>query len=93
MDTHERITTILVDTCAFQEANSDFIGINSMLLPSFFSAVCEKGVLLLTHPILEREIEKHIGDSGLYKDYQNLVLQLNKCRDVLKHGNCGDESL
>lgn len=46
MDAHERITTILVDTCAFQEANSDFIGINSMLLPSFFSAVCEKGMLL-----------------------------------------------
>lgn len=35
MSVDERITTILVDTCAFRDANSDFIGISSMLLPSF----------------------------------------------------------
>ena len=73
MSVDERITTILVDTCAFRDANSDFIGISSMLLPSFFSVIKEKDILLLTHPILEREIEKHIEDSGIYKDYQSLV--------------------
>lgn len=37
---------------------SNGIGISSMLLPSFFSVIKEKDILLLTHPILEREIER-----------------------------------
>lgn len=93
MSVDERITTILVDTCAFRNANSDFIGISSMLLPSFFSAIKEKDILLLTHPILERELEKHIEDSGIYKDYQSLVSHINKCKDVLRYANCCDEKL
>lgn len=93
MQENERITTVLVDTCAFRDANSDFIGIGSSLLPSFFSAINDKEILLLQHPILEREIEKHIEDSGLYKDYQNLISQLNKCKYVLQHANCFDENL
>lgn len=32
----ERITMVLVDTSAFTEVNSDFIGLHSALLPSFF---------------------------------------------------------
>ena len=31
MSVDERITTILVDTCAFRDANSDFIGIGKYL--------------------------------------------------------------
>ena len=93
MSVDERITTILVDTCAFRDANSDFIGISSMLLPSFFSVIKEKDLLLLTHPILEKEIEKHIEDSGIYKDYQSLVSQINKCKDVLRYANCCNEEL
>ena len=38
---NERITMVLVDTSAFTEANSDFIGLNSSLLPSFFDAAYE----------------------------------------------------
>lgn len=93
MNDNERITTILVDTCAFRNANSDFIGISSMVIPSFFSAINEKEILLLTHPILEKEIEKHIEDSGLYLDYQKLLSLINKCRDVLQYANCNDEKL
>jgi hypothetical protein len=64
----ERITMVLVDTSAFIEANSDFIGFHSALLPSFFNAVASKKIILLTHPILEKEILKHIEDSSIYKD-------------------------
>ena len=28
MNDNERITTILIDTCAFRDANSDFIGVH-----------------------------------------------------------------
>ena len=42
----ERITLILVDTCAFRDTNSDFPGISKQLLPAFFSTAKEKEVLL-----------------------------------------------
>lgn len=89
----ERITMVLVDTSAFTEANSDFIGLHSELLPSFFSAAAEKEIVLLTHPILEREIQKHIEDSSIYKEYQKLITQLGKCKDVLLLAECNDVEL
>ncbi len=64
MNEENRITLILIDTCAFRDANSDFPGIVKSLLPSFFSTADEKGITLLTHPVLENEIHKHIEDSG-----------------------------
>lgn len=89
----ERVTTILVDTCAFRDTNSDFIGVNSSVLPSFFNTIKEKNMILLTHPVLEKEIEKHIEDSGLFNDYRKLVSLINKCKDVLKQADCYDENL
>lgn len=89
----ERITMVLVDTSAFTEANSDFIGLHSALLPSFFDAATEKGIVLLTHPILDKEIQKHIEDSSIYKEYQKLVTQLGKCKDVLILAECNDVEL
>lgn len=56
MNEENRITLILIDTCAFRDANSDFPGIVKSLLPSFFSTADEKGITLLTHPVLENEI-------------------------------------
>lgn len=88
MNDNGRITAVLVDTNAFIVANNDFLGIKSSLLPSFFSLVKEKEVRLLMHPILEKEIEKHIEDSSLYKDYQNLKIYLNKCEGMLKRIGC-----
>lgn len=37
MNEENRITLILIDTCAFRDANSDFPGIVKSLLPSFFT--------------------------------------------------------
>ena len=88
----KRVTLVLVDTCAFRDANSDFPGISKKLLPSFFSSIEEKGILLLSHPILENEIFKHIEDSGLYKNYQTLNNNLRKCSDTLKYLDCYDDS-
>lgn len=90
---NERITMVLVDTSAFTEANSDFIGLNSSLLPSFFDAASEKEIVLLTHPILDREIQKHMEDSSIYKEYQKLISQLGKCKDVLLLAECNDIEL
>ena len=62
-----RVSPVIVDTCAFRDTNSDFLGISKQLLPSFFSVIKEKGIVLLTHPVLDNEVRKHIADSGLYK--------------------------
>lgn len=91
MSSSERITSVIVDTNAFIIANSDFLGIKSSLLPSFFAVIKEKEIKLLGHPILEKEIEKHIEDSSLYKDYQNLKSNLNKCDEILKLIGCKDD--
>ena len=89
----ERITLILVDTCAFRDANSDFPGISKQLLPAFFSTAKEKEVLLLTHPVLENEVFKHIENSGLYKDFNSLGNCLRKCGGTLNYLDCVNEEL
>ena len=93
MKENNRITLVLIDTCAFRDVNSDFPGIIRQLLPSFFSTINKKGIVLLTHPVLENEIRKHIEDSGLYKDYQILVSQLYKNNETLRHFACTNEEL
>ena len=93
MKENERITLVLVDTCAFRDVNSDFPGVIRKLLPSFFSTINEKGIVLLTHPILDNEIRKHIEDSGLYKNYHALISQLIKNDATLKYFECNNEDL
>jgi len=90
---NDRITLVLVDTCAFRDANSDFLGISKSLLPAFFETAEEKGIVLITHPVLENEIKKHIEDSSLYREHKSLVAQLRKCSDVLSLFECNDEDL
>jgi hypothetical protein len=89
----ERITSILVDTSAFAEANSDFIGLRSRLLPAFFENIETKGILLITHPILDNEIYKHIEDSSIFRNYQDLVKKLKQCNILLENIGCSDEKL
>lgn len=93
MINNERLTSVIVDTNAFMVANSDFLGIKSSLLPSFFSAIKEKELKLLIHPILEEEIKKHIEDSSLYRDFQNLKTDLNRCEEMLKVAGCNNPEL
>lgn len=80
----KRITAVLVDTSVFQKANFDFPGIKSAKLVSFFGAVKAKEILLLTHPILEQEIEKHLSKSKLYVEHDNLVKALGRNKDLLE---------
>lgn len=93
MNVVDRITAVLVDTSAFREANSDFLGIASALLPSFFDVIKEKEIVLLTHPILDKEIEKHVEESSLYKNFQALKGDLNKCKSVLAIAGCRDDAV
>ncbi len=88
-----RITTVIVDTSAFYIADSDFLGINSELLPSFFAALAEKNILLLTHPVLDGEIQKHIPDSPLVGTQNKIARLLSNNENLLKYAGCYDEEL
>lgn len=93
MSENERLTSVVVDTNAFIAANNDFLGIKSSLLPSFFSVINEKKLKLLIHPILAKEIKKHIEDSSLYRNYQNLKTDFNRCEEMLKLAGCDNKDL
>ena len=93
MSKKEHLTTVVVDTNAFIAANSDFLGISSALLPSFFSVIKEKNLKLLIHPILEMETEKHIEDSSLYRNFQNLKRDIKLCESALDLAGYNDEEL
>ncbi len=93
MSKKEYLTTVVVDTNAFIAANSDFLGISSALLPSFFSVIKEKNLKLLIHPILEMETEKHIEDSSLYRNFQNLKRDIKLCESALELAGYNDEEL
>ncbi len=86
------ITTVIIDTVAFRDANSDFVGLNSQLLPSFFDLIEEKDFLLLNHPILKKEIYKHILDSKIVQNHQSLITYFEKCEKLLRMENIYDES-
>ena len=88
-----RITTIIVDTSAIHAANSDFLGIKSELLPSFYDALKEKGIVLLSHPVLDGEIAKHLSESSLVKNKNELVGLLVKTENLLRQAGCYDENL
>lgn len=81
----DRITTIIVDTCVYRDENSDFLGINKQLLPSFFTTAKDKGITLLKHPVLDKEVYKHIENSSLCKNYNHLVEDIEKCNSTLKY--------
>lgn len=91
MSENKRLTSVIVDTNAFVKANSDFLGIKTSLLPSFFDVIKEKEINLLTHPILECEIEKNIEQSSLYQNHLKLKSQLVKCKDILEYSGCIDD--
>ena len=90
---NSRVTLIMVDTCAYRDVNSDFLGISRSTLPSFFATAADKGIVLLTHPVLENEIRKHIENSGIFKDFKSLTTSLEKCKNILKYFQCENETL
>ena len=62
-----KISSVIIDTSAYYKAQCDFAGINNSIIPMFLRLLKANGIQLLTHPILEYEIRKHIKDSALVK--------------------------
>lgn len=60
MRKNELITVTIIDTNAFDKKANDFCGFFTKTIPSFFNQLSEKGIRLVTHPVLIEETKKHI---------------------------------
>lgn len=78
-----KISSVIIDTSAYYKAQCDFTGINNSIIPMFLRLLKANGIQLLTHPILEYEIRKHIKDSALVKRATELETQVKRCKDQL----------
>lgn len=83
MGVYSPFDAVIVDTSVFCKEQLDFIGLQNEILPSFFQMLEEKGIVLLTHPILLEETRKHIAESEVINKLSNLKMAMKKYRNML----------
>lgn len=84
---------VIIDTNGFMQVQSDFLGIKNKDIIRLTDLLKEKNIKLLTHSILEQEIIKHINDSKVLKDFQNITSNLEKYKEVLKTEGVEDNQI
>lgn len=77
------IDAVIIDTSAFHKEQCDFLGIQNPIVPAFFNMLNEKKIKLLSHPVLNQEIKKHISESEIINRLSNLKISLRKYKDIL----------
>ena len=77
------ITAVLIDTTAFHNRQCDFAGITSAMIPTFLRLLKSNHIEILSHPILDNEIRKHIKDSQIIERTRSLIKYVKKCKGVL----------
>lgn len=77
------IDAVIIDTSAYMNEQSDFIGLNSAILPSLFQLLEKRNITLLAHEILNKEIIKNIHESELINKLSYLKETIKKYKTVL----------
>jgi hypothetical protein len=67
------------------------MGLNSKMLPSLFSLLKKKRITLLSHPILNEEVRKHIRFSPLIEKLSHLKTAITKYKSILPLVNISAE--
>ena len=80
----EHITAVLIDTVAYHNRQCDFAGITSAMIPTFIRLLESNHIPILSHPILDNEIRKHIKESQIIERTRNLSEAIKKSKGVLK---------
>ena len=80
----EHITAVLIDTVAYHNRQCDFAGITSAMIPTFIRLLESNHIPILSHPILDNEIRKHIKESQIIERTRNLSEAVKKSKGVLK---------
>lgn len=72
---------VIIDTSALENFQFDFCGWTTKTLPSFFNFLKEQNILLLSHPVLDGEIKKHIVHSQLFEKFNGLKQNIQRNKD------------
>lgn len=73
-----KIDAVMIDTSAYHKNQCDFEGVTNSIIPMLLHLLAANEIVLLTHPILESEIKKHIKESELVTRIGNLQTSLKK---------------
>jgi hypothetical protein len=79
----KRITAVLIDTSAYHNRQCDFSGIMSAMIPMFLRLLEINHIPVLSHPILDNEVRKHINDSQIVDRTKELCKALRKSKAIL----------
>ena len=71
-----KIDAVMIDTSAYHKNQCDFEGVTNSIIPMLLQLLAANDIVLLTHPILESEIKKHIKESELVTRIGNLQTAL-----------------
>lgn len=97
MDKTRFFNTVIVDTNAFDSKGNDFCGHFDQIIPSFFNALSEHRIKILSHPVLIGETKKHINhiDNGQTDNdrVKNAIAALTKYKCILELINIDFESI
>lgn len=67
---------IIIDTNAFDAKGNDFYGYFDAILPSFFASIQTHNIQLLSHPILQGEVFRHINTGDLKTKPEHAISSL-----------------
>lgn len=88
-----KIDAVMIDTSIYHKNQCDFGGITKSIIPMLLQLLEAKNITLLTHPVLESEIKKHIGESELVSRIGNLQTSLRKYNKQLQMIDVSTEDL
>ena len=81
---NRKIDAVMIDTSAYHKNQCDFAGITNSIIPMLLQLLEANDILLLTHPVLEGEIKKHIRESELVTRIEHLQTSLKKYNKQLQ---------
>lgn len=88
-----KIDAVMIDTSIYHKNQCDFGGITKSIIPMLLQLLEANNITLLTHPVLESEIKKNIGESELVSRIGNLQTSLRKYNKQLQMIDVSTEDL
>lgn len=89
----KQITAVLIDTSAYHNRQCDFAGIMSAMVPTFLRLMETNHIPVLSHPVLDSEIRKHIYESDIVKRAEKLCSTIQKNKAIMAFAGFGTHDI
>lgn len=89
----KQITAVLIDTSAYHNRQCDFAGIMSAMIPTFLRLMETNHIPVLSHPVLDSEIRKHIYESDIVKRAEKLCNTIQKNKAIMAFAGFGTQDI